>query len=208
MKRYDETAEGAIYRKRKVFDGSKEAVDELMQMAKQDSADRDIVSECQAFAIEVLQYFFHGTITLAGRRERAHLDGVEIPLPNPSESPDLVADAIELLDIANAVKEIEADVFDPAFAEHRDFLRRRLTHAAYTMGQTRDRISIRWEGHERRAKFTIDRENDLRKVGEPITPQARALLAGGISYRKLAKACGVTEKIARRWHREHNQRKS
>ena len=46
-----------------------------------------------------------------------------------------------------------------------------------------------------------DRNLAARRQGTPITAQAKKLFKKGESYRKVAKACGVTDRIAQRWRK-------
>lgn len=200
-KRYESDAEGTLYP-----NYSDDPLPEPNLFRKQ------YIERARALAIKILS-------ELGGQQLKIDQDGIirgpdgkssEIMLSDwERESPGIVRDCLillvtseRLLSFLQAVGSRATDSPQLAPECTSDAIR-----DGIELGYMWERVRIRWDGFEHKAKFKLDRENDLdkynkQKGGKPPTAEAIELIKSGESIRKVARKCKVGEKVVRRWRDE------
>ena len=200
MRRRDPSkGEGAIYRP------VQQPLTPAEAEAQSKAGPRDEVAEARRLALDVMTHCYGRGVGIdqAGEPTR---NGEPLPFPEVGAYPEILWDAWAVLDYARSVETLSRAATDAAFAPHAAEIARGLAGAAVALGRTTERLAIRWEGLENRARLGKLKEDftESQRKGPP-TEKAIELLANGAGPRELERQCGISFRIARRWWKEFSE---
>jgi len=174
-KKYNPTAEGAVFDRRQTALPTAAEWDELLSVDPL----RDMVAECQQLAIDVLAKHYGQSVELI--KNDPHIDGKRLSWPIAGSVPEIVLDAFEILWLSRSIRTLERCLNDATFAGDQSSMVRNLANCMLSLGKLFVVVSLRIEGIESdvfarvsqkqnlqpRAKVDID-EDTLRDEWERI----------------------------------------
>lgn len=213
-KRYRSDSEGTVYERRRTTPVKSRGELEEIKLRLGDPM-RDVVTECEALALEVLSYAYDTDVTLSGKHPQPCIDGAPLPRPLPGSTDEIVIDAFDLLDYANSVKVLERSSIEIESAD--PHVQRNLTNTSIMLGQFVQRLRIRWDGMERAARIGMskdvgsdptylieDHEGAAEAIRQWVDEDKRGVPRKERSWnrRKLEKRFGVSKSVINRWKEE------
>jgi len=164
-KKYNPTAEGAVFDRRRTTPVNELPPDELARILSVDPL-RDRVAECEELALKVLSGHYGKPITTI--KNEPHSDGEPLQWPLPGSVPEIVLDAFEMLDLSRSIRSLEECVNGDTFASSRDQLIRSLANCMLSLGKMFVVVSLRLEGIESDVFARVSQKQNLQpraKVG-------------------------------------------
>ncbi len=201
MDKYKPEAEGALYSRRKSVPMTEESLRKLFQQF-QLAETAECVSTAEQNGLAILREHFHPEAELS-ERLGVVVDGKRV-CPG-LDATELVRDAFNVIDCALRVRKLHAVIESDPVAKVPKLICELITRCTQ-LGIGHERLIVRYRGFESLVKYATDRRNDIRKEATPIPVKAVELLKQGISQRKLATECGVSQKVARGWHERFHKK--